>query len=199
MTLEEAKSMMTEEDLICLKNVVITRPEICLDNKVNCDIIIQALCNAHTEEILKPEAYDDRLVKLLNSATNTLSESKLNELLIHLRNFHPNMICRISITNNDFEPICSDWIFDGSGDITFNILFAYVIEHFKITPSTVRTKMNYLKATIVNNIAQLVSKYNNDKSMKDINVSITTITRLIQMEGYMIFAKLEEPEYYKKN
>jgi hypothetical protein len=59
------------------------------------------------------------------------------------------------------------------------------------------TKM--LKPTIVNNIAQLVAKYDtlDDNEKKKLNISITTITRLVNMSGYLIFAEFTVLENIK--
>ena len=53
-----------------------------------------------------------------------------------------------------------------------------------------------LKTTIVNNIAQLVSKYNSleDTEKRQLQVSITTISRLVNMNGYMMYAEFKERE-----
>jgi hypothetical protein len=55
----------------------------------------------------------------------------------------------------------------------------------------VRTKMaEKLKPTIVNNIAQTVARFLNGD--KDMNISITTVFRLVDMCGYHIYADFKE-------
>jgi hypothetical protein len=46
----------------------------------------------------------------------------------------------------------------------------------------------------VNNIAQLVSKYNtsNDEEKKSMQVSITTISRLVNMSAHTLYAEFKE-------
>lgn len=62
---------------------------------------------------------------------------------------------------------------------------------FEITPTLVRNKMTEtLKPTIVNNIAQCVAKYQNGEP--DLNVSITTVSRLVNMCDHLIYADFEE-------
>ena len=66
-----------------------------------------------------------------------------------------------------------------------------IIKMFEITPALVRNKMSEtLKCTIVNNIAQCVAKYNNGDP--DNNVSITTVTRLVNMCDHLIYADFED-------
>jgi hypothetical protein len=51
-----------------------------------------------------------------------------------------------------------------------------------------------LKPTIVNNVAQLVAKYNSiesEEERKKITISISTITRLVNMSGYLLIAEFK--------
>lgn len=98
-TLEQAKAMMTPEAIENLRQVVISHPVINTERKANCDILMQALCRAVTDEVILPESLDDRLVKLLNAKTNTLSPSKLGEILEQIRKTQPKMCCVIQSQN----------------------------------------------------------------------------------------------------
>ena len=135
---------------------------------------------------------DDKTIKLLNSPTNTLSQAKLGEILSKIREYQPNMVCVISLMTQDMSKTLHEWVF--TGPITkFNKMFETVIRDFSITPASIRAKMvNTLKPTIVNNIAQLIAKYENTDDKEDINVSINTITRLVNMEEHLLFAEFKE-------
>ena len=51
-TLEQAKAMMTPEAIENLKQVVISHPNINVERKANCDILMQALCRAVVDEVV---------------------------------------------------------------------------------------------------------------------------------------------------
>ena len=53
-TLEQAKAMMTPEAIENLRRVVISHPVINTERKANCDILMQALCRAVTDEVILP-------------------------------------------------------------------------------------------------------------------------------------------------
>ena len=189
-TLEEAKAKMTPEALEKLKKVVEPHPTINVERKANCDILMQALCKAVIDEIIHPESLDEKLIKLLNAKTNTLSPSKLGEILAQVRKHQPNLKCLIEI----YEPVHDDllrrWEFIGP-EVSFVSMLDEIIRMFNITPTMVRTKMSEkLKPTIVNNIAQTVARFLN--SDKDMNISITTVSRLVDMCGYHIYADFKE-------
>ena len=189
-TLEQAKAMMTPEAIENLKQVVISHPNINTDRKANCDILMQALCRAVADDVIHPESLDDRLVKLLNAKTNTLSPSKLGEILEHIRKTQPNMCCVIRVLEPVNDELVKKWVFTGP-ICRFSGMLGEIIKMFEITPTMVRNKMTEtLKPTIVNNIAQCVAKYQNDEP--DLNVSITTISRLVNMCTHMIYADFEE-------
>jgi hypothetical protein len=191
-TLEEAKAMMTPEAIENLRRVVISHPNINTERKANCDILMQALCRAVTQEVILPESLDERLVKLLNAKTNTLSPSKLGEILEQIRKTQPKICCVIRIAEPVNGDILNKWVFTGP-KVSFAGMFGEVIKMLDITPTIVRNKMTEtLKPTIVNNIAQCVAKYQNGD--KDSNVSITTISRLVHMCNHMIYADFEEVE-----
>ena len=191
-TLEQAKAMMTKESIENLKEVVTSHPNINTENKVNCDILMQALCRAVAEEVIIPEALDDRLVKLLNAKTNTLSPIKLGDILTHIRKHQPKMACILTMLDARDDTVIREWIFVGP-EVNFTEVLGDVIKIFDITPSVVRTKMTEtLKPTIVNNIAQCVAKYLNKKDNEEMNVSITTISRLVNMSDHLLYADFKE-------
>lgn len=193
LSLNDAKAMMTEDSMGNLKKLVTPKPVINTTNKVNNDILMQALCTAVEDGVIHTEALNERLVKLLNSPTNTLSPSKLGEILSHLRDTQPRMVCSITLETTS-EGVKQEWIFTGP-TCKFNKMFEYVVDEYNITPHMVRIRMTeMLKPTIVNNIAQLIAKYQNvDKTERDnITISITTITRLVNMCGDMLYAEFKE-------
>lgn len=191
-TLEQAKAMMTKESIEKLKEVVTSHPNINMENKVNCDILMQALCRAIAEEVIIPEALDDRLVKLLNAKTNTLSPIKLGDILTHIRKHQPKMACILTMLDARDDTVIREWIFVGP-EVNFTGVLGDVIKIFDITPSVVRTKMTEtLKTTIVNNIAQCVAKYLNKRDNEEMNVSITTISRLVNMSDHLLYADFKE-------
>lgn len=191
-TLEEAKAMMTPQAIENLKQVVISHPNINTERKANCDILMQALCRAVVDEVILPESLDDKLVKLLNAKTNTLSPSKLGELLEQVRKTQPKIACVIRVLEPVNDEMLKKWVFVGP-EVNFTNMLGDIIKMFNITPSIVRSKMTEtLKPTIVNNIAQCVAKYQN--SDDDLNVSITTISRIVNMCNHLIYADFEEVE-----
>lgn len=191
-SLEEAKAMMTEESINKLKEIVVVKPTINLENKVNNDILMQALCRAVTEGTIHPDAINDRLMKLLNSATNTLSAVKVGHILTSIRKHQPNMCCIITLKSGDMEEILNEWVYTGP-DVSFNSIFEYVVDTFNITPTMVRNKMTEtLKPTIVNNIAQLIAKYAVTEDKSELTISINTISRLVNMTSNLIFAEFTD-------
>lgn len=195
-SLEDAKKLVSEESLSKLQKLVTPEPVINIDAKVNNDILMAALCSAVTEGVIKQQSFDDRLIKLLNSSTNTLSAPKLGSILSSIRETQPNMKCVISLMSSDMTETIERWIFIGP-NVKFNKMFEYVIDKFEITPNIIRTKMTeMLKSTIVNNVAQLVAKYANlnEEERNKIQISITTVTRLVNMSGYLLMAKFTEEE-----
>ena len=192
MTLEEAKSLMTPESLAKLRETTSLCPRINVDNKANNDILMAALCIATSSGVIKPESLDDKTIKLLNAKTNTLSPSKLGHILQIVNQTQPGIVCDISLVK-PIDEVIKVWRFTNE-NVSFTDMFAYVLEYFKLSPSIVRTKMSeILKPTIVNNIAQLVAKYTygDEHDRAEINVSITTITRLVNMCDYMLLAEFK--------
>lgn len=193
MTLEEAKALMSPEALNKLKEVVTLRPTINMDNKANNDILMNALCKAVNDGTILIDSLDDKTVKLLNAKTNTLSPSKLGMILKTIRQSQPNIGCVISLIE-PIDKVIKTWVYTDE-DVNFLEIFAFLLEKFELTPNMVRVKMGeMLKPTIVNNIAQLVAKYQygDEKEIKEINVSITTLTRLTNMCDHMLFADFKK-------
>jgi hypothetical protein len=93
--------------------------------------------------------------------------------------------------------VLETWTFTGPR-VYFNKIFEYVINRFEITPSLVRSEMvKMLKTTIVNNVAQLVAKYQSletDDEKRAITISISTITRLVNMSGNILTAEFKNIE-----
>lgn len=196
LSLDEAKSMLTEEKLEKLRNFVKTSPTINTGNKSQCDILMRALCNAVSDGTLDSSNLSEKIIRLLNSTTTTLTNVKLESVLRLIRKRQPNVVCDISIETNDMKETLHTWRFDGSeDDVTFNDIFREVVQRFDITPQLVRTKMTEtLKPTIVNNIAQLIAKYEIDPALTDVNVSINTISRLVNMQDHLLFAEFIDLE-----
>lgn len=194
-SIEEAKAMMSDEALSRLKDIVTPQPSINMNQKVNNDIIMSALCRAVNDGVIHMDAVDDHIVKLLNSPTNTLSAVKVGNILTQIRKFQPNMCCVITLKSSDMNEKINEWIFTGP-EVYFNKIFEYVIDKFEITPSLVRNKMTaMLKTTIVNNVAQLVAKYNSltdEEEKKHLTISINTVTRLVNMSDHILLAEFKE-------
>lgn len=193
-TLDEAKSMMSQDAIDKLKSVVSTKPTINMESKVNNDILMQALCRAVTDDVIHVTSLSEKIIKLLNSATNTLSQTKLGAILTKIRENQPNIVCVVSLMSVDMSETLHEWVFTGPV-VKFNDIFETVVNEFNITASVVRNKLvNTLKPTIVNNIAQLIAKYENTEDKDSISVSINTITRLVNMENRLLFAEFKELE-----
>jgi hypothetical protein len=189
-TLEQAKAMMTKEALEKLNKVVVSHPTINVEKKANCDILMQALCRGVVDEVIHVESLDDRLVKLLNAKTNTLSPTKLGEILTTIRKKQPKIACVIEVREPVNDDVVKKWVFVGP-EVKFTKMLEDVIKIFEITPTLVRTKMTEtLKPTIVNNIAQTVARFLNGDPEQ--NVSVTTVSRLVNMCGYLIYAEFKE-------
>lgn len=192
MNIDEAKALMKGSSLDQLKDIVCIKKSINISNKTNNDILMNALCRAVTTEgVIRESSLDDKTVKLLNSPTNTLSQSKLFDILNSIREFQP-VVCVITLMNSDMSDTLKTWIIDGTDKMdNFHTILDFVLTEFDITPSLIRSKMtNTLKPTIVNNISQFVAKYQNVSENKhDINVSINTINRLVNMMDHLLLAE----------
>lgn len=199
LSLEDAKKLFTPKSKQKLNDTVNhDRPVINSTNKVNNDIVMQALCRAVDDNTIRVDDLDDRLVKLLNSNTNTISYHKLISALKVIRKSNHNIACVIEIRdpNTINQALIKDWVITGEKDsATFVEVFEYVCNKFEITPHMIREKMTEtLKATVVNNVAQLLAKFDNatEEERKDFVISIRTITRLICMSGYLIYAEFKK-------
>lgn len=192
MTLEEAKGLLTADAVKNLHEVVDVKPVIDFSKKVNNDIIMSALCRGVDCGVIKLSTLNDRLVKLLNSETNTISQTKLKEILdiMHIR--QPNLYCYMWLDTCD--GICMDKQFEWfyKDEVNFVQQFADILNFYQITPSDVRRKMTEtLKPTIVNNVSQLVSKFYKlpPEEQRQMVISISTIQRLANMCGGMLNAE----------
>ena len=194
-TLEDAKAMMSDEAILKLKNMVTPKPVVNMDHKVNNDIIMSALCRAVEDGVINVNSLNEKIIKLLNSPTNTLSAVKVGSILTHVRKSQPNICCIITLKTADMNTVLNEWVFTGP-DVYFNKIFEYVVDYFKITPTIVRNKMTeMLKTTIVNNVAQLIAKYNTLESEEEkqaLTISISTVTRLVNMSDHILLAEFKE-------
>lgn len=195
MTVEEAKKMISQENIDRLKNVVAPRPEVNISNKANADIIMAALCTAVTNGKIKEAALNESIIKLLNSSTSTLSAVKVGKILSILRQTQPNMTCVITLKTSDAKEDVKEWVFTGP-EVYFNRIFEFVVREFEITPALIRSRLGEMfKMTIVNNVAQLLGKYETlktDEERKAVPISISTITRLVNMSHHLLFAEFVE-------
>lgn len=195
LTLEDAKAMMSDEAILKLKNMVTPKPVVNMDHKVNNDIIMSALCRAVDDGVINVNSLNEKIIKLLNSPTNTLSAVKVGSILTHVRKSQPNICCIITLKTADMNTVLNEWIFTGP-EVYFNKIFEYVVDYFKITPTIVRNKMTeMLKTTIVNNVAQLIAKYNTLESEEEkqaLTISISTVTRLVNMSDHILLAEFKE-------
>jgi len=193
MNLEEAKKLMTPEAMHNLKHVISNEEKIDMSKKVNGDAIMVALCKAINEEVIKTSSLSTPLVKMLNSATNTVSQSKLGEILDQVRTAQPNMVCNIKLVTADLGRTVQTWTYTCTEDCLFNSMFEYVVQTFRITPQMVRERMSkLLKPTIANNIGQFVAKYEASTHKDELVVSITTIARLANIVDHIIKVEFVE-------
>lgn len=189
-----AKKLFTKEAKDRLQQVVDrNKPTINFSNKLNNDMLMQALCRAVSQNTINISNLDEKTIKLLNSSTNTISYPKLLNILdvIHMTN--DNIKCHIEIKDpNKGSSVIKEWFIHDKDDVTFIQIFDFVISYFEITPYMVRELMTKtLKPTVVNNVAQFVAKYQaaSKEERESFVVSIRTITRLVNMKGYLIFAE----------
>lgn len=196
-SLEEAKALMSSDSINKLKEIVYAKPVVDLKQKANCDILMSALCTATTNGVIRYNSLDETIIKILNASTSTLSERKLIAALRQIQESQPYIRCIITLKSGGLNPeVINEWVIDGSDKgIRLIDIFDYVVNKFNITPQIVRQKMGeMLKTTIVNNIAQLVSKYTSstDEEKESIQVSITTISRLVNMSEHTLYAEFKE-------
>ena len=190
MTVEEAVNLMDDEAYAKLKEVVTVKPSIDISKKSANDILMGALCKAVLEDVIHVESLDEKIIKLLNSPTNTLSQSKLKYVLNVVHETQPKIKCIITIMTPDMKDTLFEVEYHQPDAIDFIVILKWLVKKFDITPTKVRSQMNALKPTIVNNIAQLVSRVLND-NLDGVTVSISTITRLVNCNDHLIYAKFE--------
>lgn len=188
MNIEEAKALIDNEAIKNLKRTISTEEKIDT-TKLNGDAVMTALCEAINNGIIKPSSLSSTTIKMINSSTQTVSQSKLGEILDNARKMQPKLKCVISVHKADSTLPIETWEFTSSKDTKFNSIFEFVITEFNITPTFVREQLSkLLKPTIANNIGQFVAKYQqaDEAHRSEMIVSITTISRLSNMVGYCI-------------
>ena len=193
MNLEEAKALMNPDAVKNLKHVITTQEKIDMSKKVNGDAIMVALCNAINDDTIKIGSLSTPIIKMLNSSTNTVSQSKLGEILDQVRTAQPTLECHIKLLTGDQISTLNTWTFTSTDDCKFNDMFEFVVNEFHITPQMVREKLSkLLKPTIANNIGQFIVKYETSTHKEELVVSITTIARLANMCGHVIKVQFKE-------
>ncbi len=191
-SLEEAKALMTDASLEKLREVVTIKPIINMDRKTSSDILMQALCKGIEDGVIHESSLNGKIIKLLNAETSSIAQAKLGEILMTIQKHQPKMACVISLKTGDMSTVLYDWVFRGP-EVRFNAMFEYVVRTFHITPGIIRDKLSQmLKPTIANNIAQFLSKYESMDDPSDTVISITTITRLVNMENHLLIAEFKE-------
>ena len=194
MTLDEAKQLMTEKSYEKLRDMVTKPMEIDISKKVGNDIIMGAFCQAVMNGLIQPRSLDEKLIKLLNSDTNTISDSKLNYIMDCIHQTQPDISCVVTLCSGDMKDKYEWHLYD---DISFTPIFDTVIKMFDITPAMIREKMTAtLKPTIVNNISQFVSKYKtlSTEEREELHVSITTNHRLVSMVKCILLAEFRDEQ-----
>lgn len=192
MTIEEAKKLMNEANLKHLKDMVSENIVIDTSRKSACDIIMSAMCRAVNDGVIKKTSLNEQFVSILNSTTNTISQSKLGDFLRLMNTKQPDIACVITLYTGDMSEVINEWVFK-TPNPTFNHMYEYVIDYFKITPEMIRKDLSkVLKQTIANNVAQFAVKYQLTDNKDELVVSITTITRLVNMTGNIITCEFKE-------
>ena len=191
MTLEEAKALMQPTAIQHLKDMVAENVVIDVSKKSACDILMSAFIKAVEDDVIHKLSLNQAFVNMLNSTTNTMSQSKLGDLMKLLNERQPEIGCVFTLYDGNMEPI-EEWIFK-TPNPKFNGMFEYVIAYFNITPAMIREKLAMvLKQTIANNIAQFCLKYQTTDNHDDMVVSVTTITRLVNMMNHIITCEFRE-------
>lgn len=182
MTIEEAKALMSPEALEHL-NEVVCPWDINIEKK-DCDIVMSALCKSVTENVVKKTSLDENTVQILNSDTSTLTAQKLVDALTAIRK-HQDVVCFIFLKYHDKKVV-----FDiGDGISTYNHIFDWVVDTCEVTSIGIRKNMNEkYKASVINNIAQLIPKHHNNP---DDPISIKNITRIFTSYGGIITCVIE--------
>ena len=191
MTLDEAKALMQPTAVQHLKDMVAENVVIDTSKKSACDILMSAFIKAVEDDTIHKLSLNQGFVNMLNSTTNTMSQSKLGDLMKLLNERQPEIGCVFTLYDGTMEPI-EEWVFK-TANPTFNGMYEYVIKYFQITPGMIREKLStVLKQTIANNIAQFCLKYQSTDNHDDMVVSITTITRLVNMMNHIITCEFRE-------
>ena len=192
MTIEEARALMAPSALQHLKDMVNENIVIDTSKKSACDIIMAAFCKAIEDNVIHKTSLNDQFVGMLNSSTNTMSQTKLGDLLALLNEKQPNIACIITLYTPDMNDVIEEWIFK-TPNPSFNKMYEFIMAHFEITPEKIRKEMSkVLKQTIANNVAQFALKYSTSDNTDDMVVSITTITRLVNMMNHIITCQFIE-------
>ena len=153
---------------------------------------MQAFCKAVSDNIIDSAGLDDKLLKLLNSSTNSISQNKLKYLMEVINKTQPDIKCVIYITTYDMREIIFELTYCKPDDVDFLYILKWLLEKFEITPICIRNKMSdTLKPTIVNNISQTVSRVLNNNT-NDLVISISTISRIVNCYDHLIYAKFEK-------
>lgn len=191
MTLDEAKALMQPTAVQHLKDMVAENVVIDTSKKSACDILMSAFIKAVKDDTIHKLSLNQGFVNMLNSTTNTMSQSKLGDLMKLLNERQPEIGCVFTLYDGTMEPI-EEWVFK-TPNPTFNGMYEYVINYFQITPGMIREKLStVLKQTIANNIAQFCLKYQSTTNHDDMVVSVTTITRLVNMMNHIITCEFRE-------
>ena len=192
MTVEEAKALMTPTAISHLKDMVSENIIIDTSKKSACDIIMAAMCKAVEMDVIHKTSLNQQFVNVLNSSTNTISQTKLGDFLALMNQRQPNIACVITLWKPDMSEVMEEWIFK-TPNPTFNKTYEYVVDTFHITPDIVRRELSkVLKPTIANNVAQFTMKYATSPNKDELVVSITTITRLVNMVNHIITCEFKE-------
>lgn len=182
MTIQEASALLTPEALDHLRDV--TCPwEINIDKK-DCDIVMSSLCKAVTDNVIKKTSLDENTVTILNSDTATLTAGKL-EAILKTVSKSQNIVCLIKLRHEDNHVA---FVYTPTGnDLSFNPIFEYVIKECEVTSVGIRHNLEgKYKASVINNIAQLLRKH---EVTPDEPISIKHITRIFTAYKGIIICK----------
>jgi len=195
MTVEEAKQLMTPESLDKLRKMVSKPLEIDFSRKVNCDLVMGSLCKAVQTGVIQQKSLNEKIIKLLNSDTSTISDSTLSYILNVVHKNQPTLAFEVTLYEANMDTIAKWTIFRNA---RFNVIFAFILERFEITPQMVRAQLiDTFRPTIVNNLGQLVSRFQSMSGDEkfDQTISMSTVQRLVTMTKHIIMGEfVVEPE-----
>ena len=189
MTVEEAKQLMTPESLDKLRKMVSKPLEIDFSRKVNCDLVMGALCKAVQTGVIQPKSLNEKLIKLLNSDTSTISDSTLSYILDVVHKNQPTLAFEVTLYEANMDRIAKWTMFR---DARFNVIFDFILTQFEITPQMVRAQLiDTFRPTIVNNLGQLVSRFLSMSGEEKFNqtISMSTVQRLVTMSKRIIMGE----------